>query len=156
MATIERIAREDRSRGGRIARLFLDTAPVIYYVERNPTYDPLVTDIFRRIDSGSLTAVTSPVTLAECLVLPCRIGLASPQKDFTDLVVRGDNTVFMAIDAPCATAAADMRARYNLTLTDSLQLAAAICARCDAFLRNDADLKRVVELRVLELDDLEV
>ncbi len=51
-----------------VHRLFLDTAPVIYYVERHPAYFNRVSPIFDRIDSGLLTAVTSPVTLAECLV----------------------------------------------------------------------------------------
>jgi hypothetical protein len=36
-----------------VAEMFLDTAPVIYFVERNPTYAALVDNIFNRIDSGA-------------------------------------------------------------------------------------------------------
>jgi predicted nucleic acid-binding protein len=42
-----------------------------------------------------------------------------------------------------------------LRLPDALQIAVALEAGCEAFLTNDLTLKRVVELRVLVLDDLE-
>lgn len=53
-----------------VSRLFLDTAPVIYYVEANPYYITVVETLFARLDAGDFQAVTSPVTLAECLIVP--------------------------------------------------------------------------------------
>jgi predicted nucleic acid-binding protein len=41
-------------------------------------------------------------------------------------------------------------------LTDALQIAVALEAGCEAFLTNDRTLKRVTELRVLVLDELEL
>lgn len=63
-------------------RLFLDTAPVIYYVEQNPHYSARTQHIFDAIDTGNLTAVTSPITLAESLIVPYRLGLLQLQQDF--------------------------------------------------------------------------
>ena len=40
----------------------------IYYVEQNPAHTAVVDPIFDRLDAGALQAVTSPITLAECLV----------------------------------------------------------------------------------------
>lgn len=57
-----------------VASLFLDTAPVIYYVEQNPIYQPRVNAIFDRIDEGSFVSVASSITLAETLVVPYRLG----------------------------------------------------------------------------------
>ncbi len=139
-----------------VARLFFDTAPVIYYVERNPTYAALVDDIFDRVDAGTLQAVTSPITLAECLVGAIRQGLAQAQQDFKDLIVSGANVTFVTPDAAGAQQAADLRARYNLGLLDALQVALALAASCDAFLTNDRMLLRVRELPILVLDDLEL
>jgi hypothetical protein len=65
-----------------VSRLLLDTAPVIYYVEANPNYTAVVTPVFDLIDDGALTAVTSPITLAECLVVPLRAGSTALQQDF--------------------------------------------------------------------------
>jgi hypothetical protein len=45
-----------------VARLGLDTAPIIYFVEAHPNYDARVTAVFQRIATGALTAYTS-VTL---------------------------------------------------------------------------------------------
>ena len=39
-----------------VTRLFLDTAPVIYYVEKNVRYAALVQVVFDQVDAGALTA----------------------------------------------------------------------------------------------------
>ena len=49
-----------------------------------------------------------------------------------------------------------MRARYNLRTPDALHVATAVPAGCDAMLTNDAQLKRVQELSILVLDELEL
>lgn len=139
-----------------IARLFLDTAPVIYFVERHPKYAPVVDAIFGEIDSGSVQATTSPITLAECLVVPVRNGLVTLQPDFRDLIVHGHGVTFVPIDDGIGGRAAELRAGYGLSLTDALQVAAALAAGCDALLTNDVGLKRVQELRVIVLGDLSV
>jgi predicted nucleic acid-binding protein len=138
-----------------VTRLFLDTAPVIYFVERNPTYATRVDQVFDRIDAGVLPAVTSPITLSECLVLPISQGLLPAQQDFTDLVVSGANVTFVAIADAIARSAAELRARYNLGLADAFQVATGLAAGCDALLTNDGTLRRVQELRIIVLDDLD-
>jgi hypothetical protein len=50
----------------------LDTAPLIYYLETNPTYLPLVDPFFAAVATGEVTVVTSTVTLVEVLVHPLR------------------------------------------------------------------------------------
>jgi predicted nucleic acid-binding protein len=139
-----------------VSRLFLDTAPVIYYVERNPAYLARVDDLFDRIDAATLHAVTSPITLAECLVVPIRQGLTQAQQDFTDVLVSGANVTFQPLEDATARQAADLRVRYNLGLLDAFQVAAALAGGCDAFLTNDIALRRVQELPTLVRDDLEL
>ena len=139
-----------------VSHLFLDTAPVIYYVERNPTYAARADEIFDRIDDGTLQGITSPITLAECLVVPIRQGMIQTQQAFTELIVSGANTAFVALDHATARQAAELRARYNLGLSDAFQVAAALLAGCGAFLTNDAAIKRVHELPILVLDELEL
>ena len=75
-----------------VSRLFLDTAPVIYLVEKNPAYLAVVRDVFAAIDQGQVGAVTSPVTLAECLVHPLRLNLPQLQQTFLNVVVSGLHT----------------------------------------------------------------
>jgi predicted nucleic acid-binding protein len=103
-----------------VTRLFLDTAPVIYYVEESPVYLDAVAAVFDSIDDGALAGITSPVTLAECLVIPYRLGLVKAQQDFIELIALGNNVDFTAIDRATAVEAARLRAGYNLTLPDAL------------------------------------
>ncbi len=48
-------------------------------------------------------------------------------------------------------AAAQIRARINLSTLDSIQVAAALSARCSAFLTNDRKIPPVPGLKVLQL-----
>lgn len=136
--------------------LFLDTAPIIYYVERHPRYFPLAQTVFEYVDRKLLTAVTSPITLAESLVLPYRLNLTQLQQDFFELIVHGNNTLCLSIDPALARHAAQLRAQYNLSLTDALQIASALKAGCEALLTNDSALQRITELRILVLDQMEL
>jgi predicted nucleic acid-binding protein len=137
-----------------VERLFLDTAPLIYFIEKHPTYAKYLRPVFARIDKGQLSAFISPITLAECLVHPRRLHLAELQKDFSDLIVNGKNTVFVPIEENIAKEAARLRAFYSLSLTDCLQIAAAVSADCDAILTNDIDMKEIKDIKIVILDDV--
>jgi predicted nucleic acid-binding protein len=75
-------------------------------------------------------------------------------QSYRNTIVHGLFTDFYVIDEAEGLLASQIRARYNLSLPDSLQIAAAIAAQCDAFLTNDLDLRRVTELRVITVEEL--
>ena len=85
----------------------------------------------------------------------CRLGLTGLQQDFVDLITAGPGTRFVILNEQIARDAALLRARYNLSLTDAFQVAVALASGCDAFLTNDTALKRVTELSMIVLDELE-
>jgi predicted nucleic acid-binding protein len=138
-----------------VARLGLDTAPIIYYIEAHPHYEVLVERVFDLIASGSLIGVTSTITLTEVLVQPLLHGNSHLQQEYRDLLLHSDHFEIIPIDAIIADLASDLRARYRLRTPDALQIAAAILSGCQAFLTNDSSLGRVADLRVLVLDNLE-
>jgi predicted nucleic acid-binding protein len=74
---------------------------------------------------------------------------------FTDIITSPDTADFVEITAAIARSTAEVRAKYNLKLPDALQVAIALEASCEALLTNDAQLKRVTELRILVIDELE-
>ncbi len=139
-----------------VSRLYLDTAPVIYYVQEAADQLQIVNVIFQRIEADDLRAIASPVTLAECLVVPLRLGNVVLQQSFLELLTNTEGIDFVAIGAAVGQRAAALRVRHGLKLPDALQIATAIGSNCDAFLTNDAELKRVTELRVLVIKELEV
>jgi predicted nucleic acid-binding protein len=134
--------------------VFLDTAPLIYHVERHPAYVGRTRPIFQRIDAGSIEAVTSSISLVECLVVPLRRGDTALATRFRDAITTGVSTRTVGLDA-VAEHAAELRATLNLGLADAFQVACALHARVDAFITNDRKLLRAPGLRVLVLDDLD-
>ena len=139
-----------------VSRLCIDSAPFIYFVERHPNYLGLMREIIRRIDAGEIEAVSSVVTLTEVLTHPLRFRNVLLAQKYRDVLYQSRNFRLLPIDAATAEIAADLRARYNLRTPDALQLAAAIRAGCNAFLTNDATLKKVSELKVLVLSELQL
>ncbi len=147
-----------------VTRLFLDTAPVIYFVEQNPNYQTIINAIFGYIAAGNLTVVTSSITLEECIKKPKEMGNQRLVQDFTDLIVNGQNTEFIVVNDTHKIDAATLQQAYNLPKprnnlpfsNDTLQFAVALHADCHAFLTNDKMLRRVHALSVLVVEDLHV
>lgn len=139
-----------------LTKIFLDTAPVVYYIEANPGFTAVVDAVFTQLDQGQFQAVVSPVTLAECLVFPRRLGQVQLEQAFVEFLTNTEGIEFVVLDATIGQIAADFRVRYNLKLPDALQVATAISAGCDSFLTNDGQLQRVTELQILVIGALEV
>lgn len=139
-----------------VSRLGIETAPFIYFVERHPTYLPKVRDIFRQIDQGKFEGVSSMITLVEVLTQPLKMGNSTLEMEYRNILMRSRHFSLLPISVGIAERAAQLRAHYNLKTPDALQVFAAIDAQCDAFLTNDLGLKRVQEINVLLLDELEL
>ena len=139
-----------------VAALGFDTPPIIYFVEQHPRYDPLVTEVFRGIEDGHLMGVTSAIALVEVLVHPYRHGDTDLAEQYRDLLLDSENFDVWSVGPSLAEDAAGLRAQYNLRTPDALQVAAALSAGCEAILTNDPHLKRVTEIDVLVLNELEL
>ncbi len=135
-------------------RVFLDSAPVIYFVERHPVYCSILEPVFRRFEAGDLVPVTSPITLAECLVLPMKQGRADVIEAFLELMGGDPSSVFVPIQRDTARIAADIRSSHNLTLTDAFQVASALQGNCDALLTNDKNLSTITDVKVVLVEEL--
>ena len=97
-----------------VRKLLLDSPPIIYFVEGDPKYQALVQSVFQELQRGAFTAITTPITLAECLVQPYRRRDIPLIERFRATILHGVNTEFVVIDNN-AERAAELRARYNLT-----------------------------------------
>src|SRR6267142_4784168 len=120
-----------------VSRLAFDTSPIIYFVEANPTYDKLVSNIFNRVATGSLEGWTSVISLSEVLVQPIVSGRKDLQQAYRDLLLKSSNFHTVPISAKVAENAARMRAAYGLRLPDAIQIAFAIDVGCQAIVCND-------------------
>jgi predicted nucleic acid-binding protein len=138
-----------------VKTLFLDTAPIIYYIQGNVEYFSLVEPIFEKLSDGDLQAVISPITVMECLHKPCKDKIADLQERFKNILLDED-VIFIITDRAVMLKAIEIRVEYNLKLADAIQVATAISSNCDAFLTGDARLGSIKEIRSIVLNKLEL
>lgn len=136
--------------------LGIDTAPFIYLVEQHPTYLDRILAIFQQVAEGGIQAITSVVTLTEVLPIPIEKQFRGYLYQYREMLLNTSNITTYSITAPIAEQAAHLRARYKMRTPDALQISAAMEAGCEAFLTNDLAMKRVTELRILVLDEIEI
>jgi len=136
-----------------MSSIFLDTAPLVYYLEDHPVYWPRMSQFMAARATLGIVLVTSPVTLAECLVHPIRRELPDLEQQYLGVIVGGEGIRFQDLGRAESLEAAHLRARHGLRLADAFQVAAAMSAGCDAILTNDKTLKRLDGIAVLVLDD---
>ena len=112
--------------------------------------------IFLHIETLSLEVITSAITLTEMLMKPMQASDHKLQNSYRDLLAKNAYVRLLPVTAAIAESAANLRARYNLRTPDALHIATAVESGCDAFLTNDLILKRVTELSILVIDELEL
>ncbi|MGI8550655.1 MAG: type II toxin-antitoxin system VapC family toxin [Dehalococcoidia bacterium] len=148
------MTRLDSALGG-ISRLGFDTSPFIYLIERHQTYLAVVREVFRRVDTGTIAGFSSVISLTEVLTRPMQIGDAALAHSYRLVLTGSRHFTLLPIDSIIAERAARLRARHRLRTPDAMQLATALSVGCEAFLTNDATLRRVSELRVILIDELD-
>jgi predicted nucleic acid-binding protein len=132
----------------------LDSAPLIYFIEENPTYLEMTDAFFEAMVRGEFRVVTSVVTLLEVLVYPLRQGNRILAQQYRDILFNEEGLTTIAVSPAIAEEAAQLRATYNLQTPDSIQMATAISGGASFFLTNDARLPSLPGLEVLVLEEL--
>ena len=141
-------------KGLKSQKVGLDTMIFIYAFEEHPAYLPLLKPFFSVLEKGEIEAVTSTISITECLIQPYRkkdIALAARYmilfRNFPHLSV-------IPVTDDIAERAAFLRAHYNLKTPDAIQVATALISGSRAFLTNDENLASVKGIDILVLDQL--
>jgi predicted nucleic acid-binding protein len=132
----------------------LDTAPLIYFIERNETYLPLVRPFFQAVERGDIRIVTSALTLTEVLSHPIQRGNDDLVDRYTEILLSSTGLTTVAVSTDIAIEAASMRAAHRLKTPDAIQLATARQSGATAFLTNDNHFDGVAGLEIVTLNGL--
>ncbi|MGN6601305.1 MAG: type II toxin-antitoxin system VapC family toxin [Ginsengibacter sp.] len=135
--------------------VFLDTAPLIYFIEGHSNYQSVLSRLFDFNDQGGFSFVTSSVTLLEVLAKPLREGQKKIADQYRNILITAPGIEMFDVTTSIAEAAASLRATYNLRTPDAIQLATCISVGADFFLTNDNRLKMVSEASVVTIGDIE-
>ncbi len=132
----------------------LDTAPLIYFIEKHPTYLPLVHPFFEAVEREDIQVVTSTLTLTEVLIHPLRHGNRDLALQYSRILLNANNLKTLSVSSVIATEAAHLRARYGFKTPDAIQVATAQQGNATFFLTNDDFLIGVPGLQTLVLKTL--
>ncbi|RPI80039.1 MAG: type II toxin-antitoxin system VapC family toxin [Desulfobacteraceae bacterium] len=131
----------------------LDTAPLIYFIEENPTYQKLIHPFFESMDGGDFTVVTSTLTLLEVLVHPLRKGNHDLAAEYKEILLNS-KLITMEISSTIAEQAARLRAVHNIRTPDAIQIGSALNAGASHFITNDIRLPQIPGIQIFTLDGI--
>lgn len=135
--------------------IFLDTAPLIYFIEGHSIYQPVLIRFFESIDKGSFQTITSTITLLEVLVKPLREGHIGIANQYNDILTSASGIEVFDVTHKIAIRAAHLRAKYQISTPDSIQLATSLELGADYFFTNDNRLRIVSEVKIVTVNELE-
>ncbi|MGH9899706.1 MAG: type II toxin-antitoxin system VapC family toxin [Pyrinomonadaceae bacterium] len=133
--------------------LYIDTAPIIYTVERYSDYERILLPLWTAVEAGTVEVVTSELTMLEALVKPLRDSNYSLAQDYEKFLTA---TKFRMLPVTLKTLknAAQLRATANLKTPDAIHAATGIDIGCVQFITNDKDYRRVPSLSVIVLKEI--
>jgi predicted nucleic acid-binding protein len=134
-------------------RICIDTAPFIYFIEKNPKYHGILRPIFAEIDAGKIDALTSTITLLEVLVLPFKTKNESLAEKYREILLYAEGLTTFEISQDVSELSSKLRAKYLIRTPDAIQIAVGIIYGADVFLTNDSSLKKVTDIRIVILED---
>lgn len=135
------------------SRICIDTAPFIYFIEKDPKYQGIIKPVFAEIDAGKIDAITSTVTLLEVLVYPFRMKNESLAEQYREILLYSDGLTTFEIYHDVSELSSRLRAKYSIRTPDAIQIAVGIIYGADIFLTNDSNLKKVKDIKMMILED---
>lgn len=135
------------------SRIYFDTAPIIYFLDKSPLYYTKMRDfIFRNINDES-QFYTSVLIDMEYLVFPYKNADFQKVNQYKAFI-KDLNFKQIDISSEICDFAAKLRAEYDfLKQMDALHLSCCIYFDCDFFVTNDRQLLKVTEIKPLFVDD---
>ena len=85
-----------------IHSVFLDTAPIIYFIEAHSIYGPLVKTVFESLDAGTIGGYTSVISLLEVLPKPVEAGHYKLADKFREFLTHGKNMSMIEVSTEIA------------------------------------------------------
>ena len=133
--------------------LGFDTMIFIYHFEDHPLFAPLTEPLFEAVDRGDLSAEVSVLLAGEVLAGAKKAANNEILLRYRHIFSEFPNLTLHDANMRVMEKMSDLRAAYGLKTPDAIHMATALLNGAQAFVTNDAGLKRVNELDVLVLED---
>jgi len=135
-------------------KIFIDTAPFIYLIEKHPEFIDPIKRYFTELYIDQVELVTSVITLSEFGVKPQKEGKSELIQQFEEFIEKV-GIKMVDVNKHHARESYKFRSRYQfLKGMDSLQIGVAKLEDCDKFLTNDIKLSKIKEIEIVLVKDL--
>ena len=131
--------------------VFLDTSPLIYYIEGHSKYQESLQKVFRSNDLAEFQFITSTLTLLEVIVHPLKLNQQNLADQYENILTTSETIEIVELSTEIAKRSAQLRVDYNLKTPDAIQVATALEKNADYFFTNDKGLKKIREVEVITL-----
>ncbi|MBK8458395.1 MAG: PIN domain-containing protein [Phyllobacteriaceae bacterium] len=135
-------------------RYYLDSNTVIAIIERNTPPTEAQTAFLRAAEDGEIAALSSDLTLSECLVRPIRDGNKSLIEAILAFLDGGDALPLAPLGRTIMIRSAELRAAFGMKLPDAVHVACAREAGCTVMLSADKAMRLPPGMRRISWDDL--
>jgi predicted nucleic acid-binding protein len=128
------------------ALVLMDSAPIVYFLEKHPKFSPIFRPLFRAHAADRVQFAVTTISIAEVLTGPLQAGDEALAERYRAVL---ESWQVVALNSDIAENAARLRASLRLKLPDAVQVASALAINADALVTHDRDFARVRALRVL-------
>lgn len=135
-------------------RVFIDSAPLIYFIENKHPFNKVLSPLFTSNSKGDFLFITSTITLLEVLTFPLSENKLQLVKQYEDILTNSESIEIIDLNKEIARRAAGLRAKFKLHTPDSIQIATAIEQNADIFLTNDNRLSKIKEIEIVNLNQI--
>lgn len=136
-----------------IGKLYLDSNILIYLVEGHAQLSELVLVAFREVEVHEVALYTSDITVTEFLNGAYRAGLEELAQHYLELLGTENFITMLPLHSDVCVEAARLGATHRLKTIDSIHLACATLAGCQALLTNDGGFRSTGDVKVIQLTE---
>ena len=129
-------------------RVYLDANIVIFVVEEPIPLTAGQFALFTAMEEGLVRAVTSELSLTECLVHPLTINDIGLTSTYEKLLSSEAGVELVPVSREILIRAAHVRARHKLKTPDAIHVASAMSSGATVFLTADGRIKAPPEIRI--------
>ncbi|MDO8264474.1 MAG: PIN domain-containing protein [Gallionella sp.] len=134
-------------------KVYLDVNIFIYALEGVEPWAVILREIFTGLEAGEWQAVTSNLSVAECLVRPFSLGRDDLVQLYREALSPRPHLTIAPLNDEILVSAARLRAQLKFKLPDALHVATALDQGCTVMLTNDAGFRKTPGVQCLLLSD---
>lgn len=134
-------------------RVYFDTNPFIYFIEKHDEFFEAVKPIFQMLKDDEFTAYTSDFTLTETLIKPYKDNDQATIDLFRSLLLDTGYFSMLSISQETFLNAAKVGGETMMRTPDAIHMASAVENQCDYFITNDKRIRDYKSVKVLQVSD---